>query len=90
MWVVWSVFLMTAAVLLSLGILGLRWHGEQAAIYHVVGQGLVVLSLCTAVFPAALWSVGPAVWAGAYIVQVVVVTGVMTWRAVSRARAKAA
>ena len=90
MWAVWAVFLTTAAVLLSLGILGLRWRGEQAAVCHGVGQGLLVLSLCTAVFPAALGSAGPPVWAGAYIVLVVVVTGVMTWRAVSRARAKAA
>lgn len=86
--VVWTVFLATAVVLLGLAVVGLRRRGEQAGAYHVVGWGLLVLSSVTALFPLALGSVGAALWAGFYIGLVVVTTGVTTWWAVSRARAK--
>lgn len=82
-----ALFSATGVVLLALALVGLRWHGEKAPVFKTVGRFLVGLAFITALFPAVLERLGPAVWAAAYIGFVVIFTVVMTVTAVAQARA---
>ena len=84
---VWAAFLITGAALLALAAVGLRWRGDKAPVFQTVGRHLLILAGTTALFPSVLGSLGPMRWAAAYIGFVVVLTAVMTARAVAGARA---
>jgi hypothetical protein len=84
---IWATFLLTGVALLALALIGLRWRGGKAPVFHTVGRFLLVLAVATALFPAILASLGPLRWAAVYIAFVVLLTAVMTGVALTRARA---
>lgn len=84
---IWATFLLTGVALLALALVGLRWRGNKAPVFHTIGRFLLVLAVATALFPSILASLGPVRWAAMYIAFVVVLTAAMTGVALTQARA---
>ncbi len=80
------VFVAMAWLLAAGGFVALRVNNARAPVFHGVGAFLLLMAAGTAVFPSLLSTLGPIVWAGSYVLFVVVLTTLMTLGAVRKAR----